>query len=96
MVRFTLANTGHVAGAEVAQLYLKFPDAAGEPPKQLKGFRKVQLSPGETKTVEIALLSRDVSTWDVGTHGWRRVSGHFEVLVGSSSRDIRLNATFTA
>mmetsp|Transcript_9552 Transcript_9552/g.18119 ORF Transcript_9552/g.18119 Transcript_9552/m.18119 type:complete len:717 (+) Transcript_9552:36-2186(+) len=89
-VSFKLENTGKVVGAEVAQLYLGFPETAGEPPRQLKGFQKVVLQPGETKSVEISLTPRDLSIWDAKTHEFAVVKGEFDVFVGSSSRDLRL------
>ena len=95
-VSVKVTNTGKVAGAEVAQLYLGFPASAGEPPKLLKGFQKLELQPGASATATFALKSVDKSIWDVSSHGWKAVSGTFTVMVGSSSRDIRLNATFTA
>lgn len=94
-VSFTLTNNGKVAGAEVAQLYLNFPATAGEPPKQLKGFSKVQLEAGASKTVTFALDDRSVSIWDVVTHAWGKVPGTFGVMVGSSSEDIRQTGNFT-
>ena len=83
------ATTGKVAGAEVAQLYLGFPASAGEPPKQLKGVKKLTLAPGEKQTVAFALQDRDLSVWDITAHDWKKVSGSFAVFVGASSRDIR-------
>jgi beta-glucosidase len=59
-------------GKEVVQLYLGFPSiVTGTPPKQLKGFEKISLLPQETKTVVFTLRDRDLSIWDVETHGWR-------------------------
>lgn len=96
-VKFSLGNVGMVGGspaaAEVAQVYLAFPSAAGEPPKQLKGFEKVFLDTNDSKQVVITLRDRDFSTWDVTTHSWQVVHGTFTVMVGSSSRDIRLTQT---
>ena len=94
-VAVQVTNTGKVAGAEVVQLYLAFPTAAGEPPQQLKGFEKVMLAPGASKTVEFALSARDLSIYSEASAGWQRVSGEFGVRVGSSSRDIRAKTTFT-
>ena len=88
-VSFTLANTGGAAAAEVAQMYLGFPAAAGEPPRLLAGFEKVFLAPGASSSVSFALSSRDLSVWDVGTHAWTEVSGIFNVTIGASSRDLR-------
>ena len=91
-----IRNTGLRSGAEVAQMFLRFPSEAGEPPQQLKGFSKTPvLAPGATTTVYFPLRSRDVSVWDVGVHGWRRQQGVFGVRVGASSRDIRLFGKFT-
>jgi beta-glucosidase len=90
---FTVANSGKVAGSEVSQLYLTFPPSAGEPPQQLKGFRKVgPLQPGETTRVEIELSPRSFSVWSVEKHAWTVVSGEFGVAVGGSSRNQPLKA----
>lgn len=90
-VSFTVQNSGRVSGAEVAQLYVGFPHDSGEPPLQLKGFRKTKtLAPGASERVEILLASRDLSIWDAAQHAWLFVSGNFKIMVGSSSRDIRL------
>ena len=88
-------NTGAVAGAEVAQLYLGFPDASGEPPRQLKGFKKVSLAAGARASVIIPLTDRELSTWNVASHSWKVASGEFTVFVGASSRDIRLIGSLT-
>jgi beta-glucosidase len=82
-----------VDGAEVPQLYLTFPDAAGEPPLQLKGFDNVMIAAGAHKEVVFQLQARDFATWDVATHGWAVQSGVFNVQVGASSRDLRLSGT---
>eukprot|EP00698_Gefionella_okellyi_P025269 TRINITY_DN91_c0_g1_i1.p1 TRINITY_DN91_c0_g1~~TRINITY_DN91_c0_g1_i1.p1 ORF type:complete len:750 (+),score=208.76 TRINITY_DN91_c0_g1_i1:38-2287(+) len=93
-ISFNLKNTGSVAGAEVAQLYIGFPTSAGEPPKLLRGFEKVNLRPGEEENVWYYLAYDDLAIWDVATHRWLEVHGTFAVYVGSSSRDIRLTGTF--
>lgn len=90
-VTFTVLNSGKLAGAEVAQVYLSFPTSAGEPLWQLKGFHKTSvLQPGQVETVRIDLLPRDVSIWDINEHAFTPVTGLFHVRVGASSRDIRL------
>lgn len=89
---FTVRNTGHRAGAEVAQLYLGFPAAAGEPPRQLKGFERVSLAPGQAQRVTIRLAARDFSVWDTDRHAWRPVAGAFTVFAGDSSRSLPLQA----
>ena len=94
-VSATVTNTGKVRGAEVAQLYLRYPEAAGEPFKQLRGFQKVALEPGASATVRFALPDRWLSTWDEGTHAWKLARGTFAVHVGASVADIRLSTNFT-
>ncbi|KAI0882039.1 glycoside hydrolase family 3 protein [Annulohypoxylon maeteangense] len=86
-VNVTITNSGAVAGAEVAQLYLGIPNS---PPKQLRGFDKVNLQPGESAEVTFELTRRDFSVWDVVTQGWAVQDGDYDVYVGASSRDIRL------
>ncbi|KAJ7059386.1 glycoside hydrolase superfamily [Mycena amicta] len=92
-VSFTLKNTGHLAGHEVAQLYLTFPASYQEPPRLLRGFTRVQLSAGQSKTVTIPLRAKDLSVWDVVKQQWVLVQGQVGVVVGASSRDVRLTGT---
>jgi beta-glucosidase len=80
-----VTNTGPVVGSEVAQLYLGDPAAAGEPPRQLKGFRKVTLRPGESTTVHFTLGGHDLSYWDDAANGWVVAGGQYQVYVGDSS-----------
>lgn len=91
-----VTNTGTVAGAEVAELYLGLPSrsAVPEPPLQLEGFQKVALDPGKTAHVQFTLDARAVSYWDVATHAWTILPGTIHVMVGASSRDIRLRGQF--
>jgi len=93
-IGFDLTNTGGRAGAEVPQLYLGFPAAAGEPPKLLKGFQKITLSPGQTRHVTFNLDWEDLANWDATARGWVVTPGQFQVLVGAASRDIRLSGSF--
>ena len=92
-VEFELTNSGATAGAEVAQLYLGFPTSAGEPPKQLKGFLKQHLLPGESGQLAYQLTERDFSVWSSSKHAWQMAEGEFAVYIGSSSRDIRLTGS---
>ena len=93
-VRFKITNTGSVAGAEVAQVYVKDKKSTVfRPEKELKGFKKVYLEPGETKEVEIELDSRAFAFYDVNIHSWHVESGDFEIMAGASSRDIKLEKT---
>ena len=96
VVRVPVTNTGKVAGKETVQLYVA-PVAAKvpRPVKELKAFAKVELAPGETKTVTLAVTPRDLAYWDVGAHGWRTDAGDYRLLVGSASDDIRAEATVT-
>jgi beta-glucosidase len=87
MVSVDVTNTGKRAGSDVVEVYVRFPKGAGEPPAQLKGFDKVALAPGESKTVEITLVPEDFQNWDEGTHKWVVTPGEFGVMVGNSSRD---------
>ncbi len=93
--QFDIANTGARAGAEVAELYVH-QDQPGlpRPPKELKGFTKVFLKPGEKKTVSIPLDQRSFAFYDPAKTGWVSEAGDFKILVGSSSQDILLQDTF--
>lgn len=94
-VTATIGNTGDVAGAEVVQLYLHDKAASVERPvKELKGFAKVFLAPGESKDVTLVLHKRDLSFWDVTRNDWRAEPGEFEVMLGASVSDIRLQMDF--
>ncbi|KAI0178100.1 glycoside hydrolase superfamily [Pestalotiopsis sp. NC0098] len=90
-----VTNTGDVAGYAVPQLYAGFPDSTpeGTPPSQLRGFDKIWLEAGETKTATFDLMRRDVSYWDVVAQDWRIPSGDFTFNVGFSSRDFHANTT---
>jgi beta-glucosidase len=92
VVEADVRNSGKVAGAEVVQFYLGLPgsSAVPQPPKQLKGFQKVSLKPGASAHVRFTVDARALSYWDVGSHAWKIAPGSYGVLVGSTSRDIRL------
>jgi beta-glucosidase len=92
---FDIANTGARAGAEVAELYIhQDHPSLSRPLKELKGFTKVSLKPGETKTVSIPLDQRAFAYYDPTKAGWVSEAGDFKILVGSSSRDVRLQDSF--
>ena len=94
-VSFNVTNTGSWAGKEVVQLYLRDDIAIVErPPKELKGFAKIFLAPGETREVTFTLDRESLAFWDAVHHAWFAEAGKFEILVGSSSRDIRAKASF--
>lgn len=91
-VDFDIVNTGKRTGAEVAQLYVGIPSTAvDEPPQWLKGFTKLSLPAGQTGHVHLTLDSRAFSYWDVNSHSWQVAPGDYEIMIGSSSRDIRLH-----
>jgi beta-glucosidase len=95
-VSFEVTNTGKVAGAEVAQLYVSDPSAkATRPERELKGFEKVSLAPGETKHVTLSLDARAFSYWDEAAHKWTIDPGKFVVRVGDSSENTPLSAEVT-
>ena len=95
-VTFTLTNTGKRDGAEVAQLYVAKPDATVfRPAKELKGFAKVFLKAGESKTVTIPLDDKAFRYWNVLTDRWEVEGGSYQLLVGASVQDIRLTADIT-
>jgi beta-glucosidase len=89
-VALDVSNTGARAGAEVVQVYLGFPSTAGEPPKVLRGFQKVALAAGQTQRVTFTLGADAYRIWN---NGWAPVLGTYQVMVGASSRDIRLTGT---
>lgn len=89
-VSIKLTNTGNMTGEEIAQLYVGIPNA---PEKQLRGFEKVKLAPGEQAEVIFKLRERDLSIWDVVSQNWVIQPGEYQFYVGSSSRDIRWKTT---
>ncbi|MDW8147943.1 MAG: glycoside hydrolase family 3 C-terminal domain-containing protein [Roseiflexaceae bacterium] len=94
-VQVDITNTGQVAGQEVVQLYVRDIAArVARPEKELKGFAKVTLQPGETQTVTFHLDREALAYWDDLQHAWVAEAGEFEVQVGSSSQDIRVRAMF--
>jgi beta-glucosidase len=95
-VSATVTNTGNRAGADVAQLYLGDPAAAGEPPLQLKGFQRVTLNPGQSAKVTFALPPSATWWWDQAAGGWTQSTGSYRVYVGDSSAlaNLPLRGTF--
>jgi beta-glucosidase len=93
--QFEIQNTGSVPGAEVAQLYVHQQNPRLQrPEKELKGFRKIVLKPGETKTISIPLNRSAFAFYDPAKPGWVAEPDQFEIAIGSSSRDLRLKAGF--
>ncbi len=95
-VSFDVRNTGAREGADVAQVYVASPKAKVErPAKELKGFAKVSLRPGESKRVSVQLDGRSFSYYDAAAKRWRAEPGEYEVLVGRSSAQIVLRGKLT-
>ncbi len=93
-VQVTVTNTGDRAGKEVVQLYVhehesRFPRAV----RELKDFAKVEIEPGESRVVTLHVAADDLAQWDTAVNGWVVNTGAFDVLVGSSSRDLHLQGT---
>ena len=93
-VTFSIKNTGKTGGAEIAELYVA--DRTGSairPDKELKNFGKVFLEPGETKELTLSLDKRSFAWYNTDIHDWYAATGDYDILIGSSSRDIRLTGT---
>ena len=98
-VTFDVTNTGPVAGAEVAQVYLSLPAATAEAPRRLVGWSKVSLQPGAKQHVTVAIDENDsshpLSYWDVSTNAWLTAPGDYTVYVGNSSAASSLSVAGT-
>ncbi|WP_270343762.1 glycoside hydrolase family 3 C-terminal domain-containing protein [Bacillus mobilis] len=91
-VRVNVKNTGSIAGKEIVQLYIKDVESSIiRPEKELKGFEKVELQPGEEKTVSFILNKRSFAYYNVEWKDWHVETGEFEILVGKSSKEIVLH-----
>ena len=89
-ITFVVKNTGKRAGIETAQVYASLPDAAGEPPKRLIGWSKVELAPGESKQISVPVGRDRLTIYDEDSDSWKLVPGNYIIHVGSSSRDLPL------
>ena len=101
-VAVKIKNIGEVSGAGVVQLYIHDKESSVERPyRELKGFKKVHLKPGEIKEVEIKLDNRSFAFWDEALHGWKIEPGVFTIMIGQSStakecaKDVRVNLGWT-
>ena len=96
-VTATITNTGSRTGSDVCQLYIGDPAAAGEPPRQLEGFRKVTLRPGQSAPVSFTLTPAQLSWWSDRANGWTQSPGRYRVYVGDSSAlaNLPLRGSFT-
>ncbi|MEX2682431.1 MAG: glycoside hydrolase family 3 C-terminal domain-containing protein [Candidatus Sigynarchaeota archaeon] len=94
-VSLSVTNSGTRAGAEIVQLYIQDVQASEpRPSKELKGFKRVELAPGQVKRVMFTITRHDLSFYDDARHAWIAEDGEFKILVGASSRDIKLEGTF--
>ena len=91
--RGTLRNAGKRAGAEIAQVYAGLPAAAQEPPKRLVAWDKVELAPGESKTVTLKIDPKFLSIFNEQKDDWDFLPGEYRFFVGGSSRDTPLTAS---
>ena len=95
-VNVDITNTGDVPGKEIVQLYVRQSNPKVDRPyKELKGFSKVELQPNETKTATFHLDSRSFAYYNVNHNSWVWESGEYDILIGASSKDIRLSTTVT-
>ncbi|MGA3006390.1 MAG: glycoside hydrolase family 3 C-terminal domain-containing protein [Opitutaceae bacterium] len=95
MVQFEIKNTGRMAGADVAQIYVHQENPSlPRPDKELKGFKKIFLKPGETQIVSIPLDKSAFAFYDPAQKSWVAEKDRFKILVGSSSRDLKLEGVF--
>ncbi|MFX1574833.1 MAG: glycoside hydrolase family 3 C-terminal domain-containing protein [Promethearchaeota archaeon] len=95
IVSVDIINSGDRSGAEVVQLYIQDVDSSVERPlKELKGFKKVELQPKESSSVSFDILKEDLSFYDENLQSWVAEKGEFRILIGSSSKDIRLQGKF--
>jgi beta-glucosidase len=96
-VSFSVKNTGARAGAEIAEVYAALPASAQEPPKRLVGFTKVELAPGESKQVTVAINPHYLEIYKEAGEGgsWERVPGEYTLMVGGSSQDLPLKKAVT-
>jgi beta-glucosidase len=92
-VTATITNTGSVAGADVAQLYVGDPAASDDPPEQLKGFQRVTLNPGASATVTFPLTIHDLGSWSPTDNQWEAQAGAYSIKVGDASNNLPLTGS---
>ena len=94
-VQATVTNTGHARGADVVQCYVGQPASSGEPPRQLRGFTRVELTPGKARTVQLTLRPGDLAHWSVARHSWVVEGGTYRLWVGDGSDQANLPLSTT-
>ena len=91
----TVTNTGSRAGADVAQLYVSDPAASGQPPRQLEGFARVNLQPGQSQTVSFPLTEQNLRYWNTSTDNWATSTGTYGIAVGDADSTSALTLSGT-
>jgi beta-glucosidase len=91
----TIKNTGAMDGDEVAQVYIKYPNAERMPIKELKSFKRVHILKGEEKTVQFKIPVAELQKWDLKHNKWILYPGDYTISVGSNSQDMKINSTIT-
>ena len=94
-VSFTVKSTGKRAGTEIAQVYASLPDAAGEPPKRLIGWMRIELAPGESKQVSVPVTRDRLTIYDETSDSWKLVPGKYTIRAGGSSQELPLEQSIT-
>jgi beta-glucosidase len=94
-ISFTVKNTGKRSGTEIAQAYSALPDSAGEPPKRLIGWARVELAAGESKVVTIPIDRDRLTVFDEAADAWKFVPGSYVIMVGGSSQNLPLHQQLT-
>ena len=92
-VTATITNTGSVAGADVAQMYVGDPASSQDPPEQLAGFQRVNLNPGQGATVTFPLTIHDLASWSAADNAWEAQAGTYSISVGDSSASLPLSGS---
>jgi hypothetical protein len=92
-VTATITNTGPVAGADVAQMYVGDPAASQDPPEQLAGFQRTTLTPGQTATMSFPLTIHDLASWSAADNAWEAQAGTYSISVGDSSATLPLTGS---
>ena len=90
-VSFTVKNTGKRDGTEIAQVYAALPASAGEPPKRLVGWARIQLAAGQSKQVSVPISRDRLSIYDEASDSWKLEPGNYTIMVGGSSQDLPLH-----
>ena len=90
-VSFSVKNTGKRTGTEIAQIYASLPESAGEPPKRLIGWARVELAAGESKVVTIPVDRDRLNIFDEASDAWKLVPGSYTIMAGGSSQDLPLH-----